>query len=208
MYIPKHFRQEDPSVLAGFIRDNSFGTLVSTVDGVPFATPLPFLLDSGRGPHGTLQGHMARANPHWRSIAIGADVEILAMFHGPHGYISPSWYCTAPSVPTWNYMAVHAYGTARIVSSDELLEILRSTVLMYEQSRENPWRLDSLSEEYVEKMACGVVGFEIEITRVEGKFKMSQNRSEEDIVSVIEELDRNSDPGSSALAKAMSQCNL
>jgi len=201
MYIPHHFRQEDPNLLAGFIRDNSFGMLVSIVDGTPFATPLPFLLDSDRGPKGVLRGHIARANPQWRSLDL--NEQIMAAFQGPHGYVSPSWYTVSPSVPTWNYMAVHVYGTARITSNDELIDILRSTVLAYEDNREEPWRFDSLPGEYIEQMARGIIGFEIEITRIEGKFKLSQNRSADDVSNVIRELEESSIPGAGDLAEAM-----
>jgi transcriptional regulator len=207
MYIPHHFRQDDPSELAGFITNNSFGTLVTVLDGVPFATPLPFLFDSERGLQGSVRGHMARANPQWHHLE-SPNNEVMVLFQGPHGYVSPSWYKESPSVPTWNYMAVHVYGVARITSLEELIDILRTTVLTYEQPRDNPWRFDSLSDEYVEKMSRGIVGFEIDITRVEGKFKLSQNRSEEDVFSVIHELEQSGRPESCALAEAMRHYNL
>ena len=207
MYIPHHFRQDDPSILADFIINNSFGTLISILDRVPFATHLPFLFDAGRGPNGILRGHMARANPQWQCFD-ASEAEIMVMFQGPHGYISPAWYKQSPSVPTWNYMAAHVYGTARVASSDELLDILRSTVLMHEQPRGNPWRYDSLPADYVESMTRGIVGFEIQISRIEGKFKLSQNRSEDDILSVIEALEQSGLPGNIALAEATSNYSL
>ncbi len=206
MYIPGHFRQQDPTVLANFIRDNSFGMLVTVVEDAPFVTPIPFLYNSERGQYGSLSGHLARANPQWHSLESGS--EVTSIFHGPHAYISPSWYLDAASVPTWNYMAVHVYGMARITSSEELLEILGSTVLTYEQSREKPWRMESLEDEYIEKMTRGIVGFEIDITRIEGKFKLSQNRSEGDVLNVINELHQTGMPESIALAEAMRKHSL
>src|ERR687890_349960 len=108
MYIPEHFREGRIEVLHDFVRRYSFGTLVSQVEGEPFATHIPFLLDGGRGPNGTLRAHVARANPHWRGLR--GDTTALVMFQGPHAYVSPSWYATPVAVPTWNYSAVHAYG--------------------------------------------------------------------------------------------------
>lgn len=201
MYIPQHFREENRSTLDSIILGNSFGTLVTIHDGELSGTPLPFLLDSNSGAHGVLRGHMARANPQWRCFETGN--EVLVVFQGPHGYISPAWYRTTPSVPTWNYIAVHVYGAPRIASQDELMDILEHTVHTYEQVREEPWRLDSLPPEYIEHMARGIVGFEIDISRIEGKLKLSQNRSAEDILSVVAALDRGASPSDKALAEAM-----
>ena len=117
MYIPKSFQVTDPEVLAAFIRAHSFATLVSAVDGTPFATHLPLLLDQG-----TLLGHVARANPHWQ--AFDGQREALAIFHGPHAYISPTWYATGPAVPTWNYAAVHVYGAPRLIEGEALAALV------------------------------------------------------------------------------------
>jgi len=113
MYLPKPFREDDPARLHALIRAHGFATLISERDGEPFASHLPLLLDAERGPRGTLLGHMARANPQWRSFDQGRAA--LAIFHGPHCYVSPSWYANAPAVPTWNYAAVHAYGRPRVL---------------------------------------------------------------------------------------------
>jgi transcriptional regulator len=179
MYIPAAFRESRLEVLHALIREHSFATLVSQLNGELFATHLPFLLDATRGEHGTLRGHMARANPHWRSFADGQPA--LVIFQGPHAYISPNWYLAEEAVPTWNYSAVHAYGTPSIISDwPSVRSLLDQTVLTFEsglsQRQPQPWTTDRLSAEYVEKLAQGIVAFEIPISRLEGKRKLSQNR--------------------------------
>jgi transcriptional regulator len=164
------------------MRAYPFAALISQIDGAPFASHLPFLLDKERGELGTLQAHMARPNPHWRGFS--ERVEALVVFQGPHAYVSPSWYATQPAVPTWNYVAVHAYGIARCVDDAELRWILHATVDTFEP----PGSGYALADDYFEKLAHGVVGFEIEITRLEGKFKLNQNRSAEDQQRVVEAL--------------------
>ena len=202
MYIPEHFREARTEVLHDFIRRHSFGTVVSQVDGEPFATHLPFLLDVGRGPHGTLRAHLARANPHWR--AFQKDGVALVMFQGPHAYISPSWYATPVAVPTWNYTAVHAYGRARVVEDREALRALvDETVRAYEQAYPEPWRMDRLDDAVVEKLLDNIVGFEIQIDRLEGKLKLSQNRSATDREGVIAALTRQGDEQSAGVAALM-----
>jgi len=186
MYLPKSFQIEDLPELHTFIQSFNFATLVTQHDGAPFATHLPFLLDAERGPQGTLLAHLARANPQWRDFAAGA--EALVIFQGPHAYISPSWYETHPSVPTWNYAVVHAYGVPRIVEDQATLHhMLETLVDTHEAGFAQPWRMD-LPQEYLDKMMRAVVGFEIVITRLEGKLKLSQNRSEHDQQRVAEAL--------------------
>jgi transcriptional regulator len=201
MYIPPHFRQDNAEVLIEFIAANSFGLLISVVEGSPFSTHLPLLYIENGSEHGLLRGHVALANPQWRALKQGG--EALAVFSGPHVYISPSWYITQPSVPTWNYAAVHVYGNPRIATQSELMETLRATVEKYESERVVPWRIESLPEEYLQKMAQAVVGFEIEITRIEGKFKLSQNRSQEDIANVVAELEQSGAFGCAEMAELM-----
>src|SRR6266545_5827323 len=192
MYIPNSFREDDRSLLHDLMRQHNFGILVTQRDGTPFATHLPFLLDAERGPHGTLLAHMARANPQWRDFAAGG--EALVIFQGPHAYISPSWYETHPSVPTWNYAVVHAYGIPRIVEDHATLHhMLETLVDTHEAAFAQPWRLD-LPHVYLDKMMRAVVGFEIEITRLEGKLKLSQNRSEHDQHRVAEALRQSENP--------------
>lgn len=187
MYIPSSFRVDDPAPLHELMRQYSFAILVTQHEGAPFATHLPFLLDAGRGPHGTLLAHMARANPQWRGFAGGQPA--LVIFQGPHSYISPSWYePIAPSVPTWNYATVHAYGVPKVVEErDALQAMLGRLVDTHEATFERPWRME-LPDDYLDKMTRAIVGFEIEITRLEGKFKLSQNRSENDQRRVAAEL--------------------
>src|SRR6266480_1405054 len=130
MYIPAAFAEHDLNRLHDFIEQNSFGLLVSQVDGLPFASHLPFLLDRTAGPHGTLVGHMARANPHWRELA---GQTALAVFSGPHAYVSPTWYEAENVVPTWNYVAVHASGRAAVVEDPSaLLDIVQRSAAVYE----------------------------------------------------------------------------
>jgi len=186
MYLPAHFREDDPAILQAFIRDNSFGILVTQHEGVPFATHLPFLFDAGRGPHGTLIAHMALGNPQWRSFH--EQREALAIFSGPHAYVTPSWYEVELSVPTWNYAIVHAYGTLGLLNADELRDQLNELVRVNEAGFEQPWP-NQLPGDYREKMMRGVVGFTMQITRLEGKFKMSQNRGPRDQARVIAEFE-------------------
>ena len=186
MYLPKSFQIEDIAELHAFMRAYSFATLVTQHEGVPFASHLPFLLDAARAPQGTLLAHMARANPQWRDFAAGG--EALVIFQGPHAYISPSWYETHPSVPTWNYAVVHVYGIPRIVEDHATLHhMLETLVDTHEAAFAQPWRMD-LPPDYLDKMMRAVVGFEINITRLEGKLKLSQNRSEHDQHQVAEAL--------------------
>jgi transcriptional regulator len=201
MYIPSHFRVDDPARLAEFIQRHSFATLITSDAGAPFASHLPILLHRDDGPHGTLISHMARANPQWEHFASGG--EALAIFHGPHTYISPSWYATGPAVPTWNYAAVHAYGTPAIIDDhDRIVALLRELVTTYERSFERPWP-GELPEDYRDKLIRGIVAFEIPITRLEGKFKLNQNRPAEDMQGVIEHLAHSSDPDDGAVAAMM-----
>jgi transcriptional regulator len=183
MYIPERFREDDTAVLQVFIREHSFGVLVTRGEDAPFATHLPFLFDASRGRYGLLSAHMARANPQWREFEGGR--EALVIFAGPHAYVSPSWYDVALSVPTWNYAAVHAYGVPRIIEDRQLLyEQLKTLIETNEAQFAQPWQFD-LPQDYIEKLMHGVVGFTLEITRLEGKFKMSQNRTPAEREKVI-----------------------
>src|SRR5947208_238650 len=140
MYVPPHFAESDPDALHVFIERHGFGLLVSQVGGEPFATHLPLLLDCTAGPHGTLLGHVARANPQWRELAGQTS---LAIFSGPHAYVSPTWYEAENVVPTWNYVAVHAYGRAELVEDrDALMDIVRRSVAVYEAGTPRPWVFD------------------------------------------------------------------
>ncbi|HEY1189737.1 MAG TPA: FMN-binding negative transcriptional regulator [Gemmata sp.] len=185
MYTPPHFAETDRGAIHDLIERYSFGVLVSQVAGEPFATHLPFLLDRAAGPHGTLIGHMARANPHWRELE---TQPVLAVFGGPHAYISPAWYGTEHAVPTWNYVAVHATGRASLVEApEELLGIVRRSVAHYEAPRPEPWALTETGP-FVERLLAQIVGFRIEIERLEGKKKLSQNHPPERRERVIQAL--------------------
>ncbi len=201
MYIPDAFRETDRAAMHQLMRQNSFATLITINGGAPLASHLPILLDPDRGEHGTLSAHMARANPQWRDFGDGR--EALAIFQGPHAYVSPSWYETHPSVPTWNYAVVHAYGIARpIEDRSELRRLLQASVEFYESGFEKPWAFE-LPEKFVEKMMDMIVGFEIPISRIEGKFKLSQNRPEGDRNLVERTLAESADPVAKAVAELM-----
>ena len=201
MYIPKWFRETDQAALHDLMRANSFATLISQHDGAPYASHVPMLLQADAGPHGTLVGHMARANPQWRDFAPAQ--EVLTIFQGPHAYVSPSWYEAELSVPTWNYAVVHAYGTPRVIEDHaELYDILQATVQMYEAPFEQPWPFD-LPEDFVDKMMRAIVGFSIPITRLEGKYKLSQNRPLADQQRVVEALHQQGDELSTGIAALM-----
>ena len=203
MYIPKAFREEDMKKLHKLMQEYSFAALVTQQDGVPVATHLPFLLDSGRGPYGTLMAHMARANAQWKTF--NGEQEALVIFQGPHAYISPSWYEVELSVPTWNYAAVHAYGIPEIIEDNAVLyDLLKALIETHEAQFEKPWDFP-LPDDYVQKMMRGIVGFEIQITRLEGKFKMSQNRTAGEQQQVIAALRDNEDALSVEVAELMSE---
>jgi transcriptional regulator len=199
MYIPGAFAVEGRAVLLDFIDRYGFATLVSVVDDEPFATHLPVLLDRDRN---LLLAHVARPNPHWRGF--DGEREALVIFHGPHAYVSPSWYAAAPAVPTWNYAAVHVYGAPRLLADEDSLErLLTRLVDKYESAAEKPWRYD-LPEEYRRKLLHGIVGFEIPIARIEGKFNFGQNRSAEDRLGMLEHLQQG-DAESQALAAIIAE---
>jgi transcriptional regulator len=200
MYIPAAFAETNLTRLHDFIEQNSFGILVSQVDGLPFASHLPFLLERAAGLHGTLVGHMARANPQWREAA---GQTVLAIFSGPHAYISPSWYEAEHVVPTWNYTAVHAYGRVQIVEDrDALLEIVKRSVQVYERTMPQPWSFDG-SATFVERLLAQIVGFRIEIDRIEGKWKLNQNHPAERRKKVVRALGERGSENAQAVAQMM-----
>jgi len=201
MYVPASFAETDTHRLHAFMRRHSFALLTSHGEGGLLASHLPLLLDPGACPLGALFGHMARANPQWRH-PVG---EVMAVFSGPHAYVSPSWYREGETVPTWNYVAVHAYGTFRVVDDrDGLLEILRRSVATYEGPRPDPWPFDE-SSPHVGTMLKAIVGFRVEITRLEGKWKLGQNHPEERRRRVIGALSSQPDDDSQAVAALMAE---
>ena len=200
MYIPNAFAETDQAKLHDFIEKNSFGILASQAEGEPFASHLPILLDRQAGAHGCLIGHMARANPQWQQ-ANGQTV--LVIFSGPHTYISPTWHEAENVVPTWNYVAVHAYGKLQTVEEPAvLLQIVRDFVSFYEGSMPQPWTLKGESD-FVERLLRQIVGFRIDITRLEGKWKLNQNQPEERRARVALALKKQPDDDSQAIAAMM-----
>jgi transcriptional regulator len=174
VYIPASFAVTDAPTLHDAMRRYSFALLISHGPEGLIASHLPLLFEPEDGPHGSLLGHMARANPQWRQV----EGPVMAIFSGPHAYVSPSWYEEDGTVPTWNYVAVHAYGNFEVIEEHErLLDILRRSVQVYEASRPVPWVFDK-STLQVETFLKAIVGFRIELTRLEGKWKLSQNHSE------------------------------
>ena len=202
MYIQPAFLESDLPTLHEFIERHSFGVLISQHDGSPFATHLPFLLDRSSGTLGTLVGHVARANPQWVQCV---GQQVLAVFTGPHAYISPTWYEAEHVVPTWNYVAVHSYGRLRLVEDQpKLLEMVRRSVEVYERSMPQPWSVDE-ADTFVERLLKQIVGFHIEIERIEGKWKLSQNHTVERREKVVRALRKRSDENSTAIAALMRQ---
>jgi transcriptional regulator len=182
MYSPKEFIEEDIGVLQDVMRAHGWAILVGSGAGSPEATHLPFMLDETRGENGTLVSHMAKANPHWQNFE--KDGEVLVIFWGPHAYISPGWYEKQPAVPTWNYVTVHAYGTPRLIEGEEAMIAAQSNLVAAYEGAEG-WKLKDQPEKFIKGMLAGIVTFEIPISRLEGKFKMSQNRPSTDIPGIM-----------------------
>ena len=203
MYVPKHFEVTDTAWCHALMRAQSFALMITADDtGAPFATHLPILVDERRGPLGTLRGHVARANPHWRHLAAGRPT--LVVFSGAHAYVSPSWYATHPAVPTWNYIAVHASGTGALVEdAEQVRALLADLVHVYESPGPEAWSFEALPADYVAGMQRGIVAFEIPIARLEGKAKLSQNRDAVDRGRTREALAASDDPVARAVAALM-----
>jgi transcriptional regulator len=200
MYIPPHFAETDLARLHQFIEQHSFGLLISFVPGRPFATHLPLLLDRESSASGTLIGHTARSNPQWRELD---GQTVLVIFSGPHAYISPTWYEAQNVVPTWNYVAVHAYGSVQIIQEPcETLDIVQKTVAKYEHSRPQPWSLAS-SDQATLQLLTQIVAFRLPIEHIEGKWKLNQNHSVRRRQKVIDALRAKGDPNSLAVAELM-----
>lgn len=191
MYVPAHFNEDRIDVLHELIRSTGLATLVSmTADGL-IASHAPLMLDPEPAPYGTLIGHLARANPHARSADPG--VQTLVIFQGPNGYITPSYYAAKQEhgkvVPTWNYAAIHAYGTLDVFDDpDRLLQVVTRLTRQYETRRTQPWAVSDAPSDFVAGMLRGIIGIALPIARLEGKVKMSQNRPAADIPGVVEGL--------------------
>jgi len=191
MYIPASNAEHRPDVIHDFIQAHPLGALVTGAAGSLLATHLPLVLYRDRGAHGVLHGHLARANPQSR---VASPCEALVIFTGAEAYVSPSWYASKREhgkvVPTWNYVAVHAYVTLRLVDDAEFLnEHLHALTSVHEGAREQPWSVSDAPADYIEQQQRAIIGVELEITRLEGKWKMSQNRPAADIDGVIRGLE-------------------
>jgi transcriptional regulator len=192
MYVPPAFREDDLAILHATMRGARLANLVTATSEGLIATPLPLFLDEAEGTHGVLYGHLARANPQWKLPPLG---EAMATFMGPDAYVTPSWYATKREtqkvVPTWNYIAVHAYGPVEFFEdADRLLEVVTRLTNLHEQSRAKPWAVSDAPETFIKAQLRGIVGMRLPISRIEGKWKMSQNRSAEDRAGVIAGLSR------------------
>jgi transcriptional regulator len=201
VYLPPAFTEKRPEMLLQHIERHDFGLLVTHGAEGLVASHIPFLIERD-GDRLHLHGHLARPNPQVGDLARGG--EVLAIFHGPHAYISPNWYTTGPSVPTWNYADVHAYGTVRLVEDAEWLRRFLVRLSERHEAR-NPvaWRMQELPETYVETMLNGIIGLDIAVTRLEGKYKLSQNRPAADRPGVIAALEAQGDAESHAVARLM-----
>ena len=197
MYIPPFNRVTDRGRILQFIQSHGFAVLVSQSSAGLTASHLPVLWDDNDSEWGMLRSHMARANPQWKHFETGN--EVLCIFHGPHAYISPSWYVMQHTVPTWNYAAVHVYGVPQLLDTADLRQIVYDTTAKYESAMPQPWNVP-LTEEEIDKMLKAIVGFSIRITRVEAKFKLGQNRSAEDQDGMLRALQNSDNAGDRELA--------
>ena len=201
VYLPPHFTETRDPVLIEHIERHDFGTLVTHGAGGMIASQIPFLVERRDGGL-YLLGHLARQNPQAADLA--GDGEVLAMFAGPHAYISPGWYAAGPAVPTWNYASVHAYGAARaIADKDWLRDLLRRLSDRHEAREVAPWRMQDLPEPFLQGMLGGIIGFEIAVARLEGKFKLSQNRPAADRPRIVAALEARGDTDATGVATLM-----
>lgn len=200
MYVPSAFANNDLQNLHAFMERNSFATLVTGhADGRLIASHIPLLLVRDDSSYGHLCGHIARANDQWQDVA----GEALAIFNGPHVYVSPRWYEAKEVVPTWNYVAVHAYGPLEIITDRaQFRDLLRRMIDIFETGIENAWTLER-SGDAVDKLLAAIVGFRIPITRIEGKWKLSQNHPPERQAKVIAALESQSGEDAQEIAALM-----
>lgn len=202
MYIPEQYHNDDRAEIQRFLEENGFGILIHTLDGKPWATHLPMVFEMRRDGSEILRSHMAKANPQWREFA--SNPEVLAVFNGPHAYISSSWY-DHENVPTWNYIAVHVYGKVRLLDDTETLASLSKLVDKYEAGNQNPVRVAELSSKTM-RQVNGIVAFEIAIDRIDAKRKMSQNRDMKNYNAIVEHLE-SGNSGEKAVAEEMKRKN-
>ena len=207
MYAPKAFEEADPATLGSLVAAHPLGTWVVWHGDGPVANHVPFQLDADRGPHGTLVGHVARANPVWQGLDGGARSRSLVVFQGAQGYVTPSWYASKREhgkvVPTWNYAVVHAHGLALAIEDRErLLAIVRGLTEVHEAGRAHPWAVEDAPSDFTAQLLEAIVGIEIPLDRLVGKWKMSQNRPEADRLGVAAGLVADAPADPQALAHA------
>lgn len=197
MYIPKQYREENRHEILAFLKQNNFPAIVSIDGDKPVATHAPVEVTEDENGAIKIYGHMSRANPQWKTFA---ENEILLIFQGAHTYISPRWY-NHVNVPTWNYMMIHVYGMARLVQGDELFALLSRLVRNHET--QSQYSLESLPQDFVQKEMKGIVGFAIDVIRIDAGYKLSQNRNDDDHENIVLELDKRGDENSEQVALAM-----
>jgi transcriptional regulator len=198
MYIPPYYKENDEKKLIEFMEAHNFALVTSCSNNRPLATHLPFIIEK-REDKIYLVSHMARANPQWQTFE---NNEILTVFQGPHAYISPTHYEKQQNVPTWNYIAVHAYGKAKLIEEPQnVFDLMERTINSFEKEFFNQWK--NLSPEYVNGMLKAIVAFEIEITTLEGKFKLSQNKTKNEQQNIINTFEKSSDSVQNELASEM-----
>jgi len=198
MFIPHHYKNENIEEVKDFIKNNGFGILVNQLEGKLWATHIPLELDVDDNGNPILEGHIAKANPQWKNFE--ANSEVLCIFNGPHSYISSSWY-KAEEVPTWNYIAVHVYGTIKILDEEAVLASLHKLVDKYEADSKNPISIDNLSKKTMRQIK-GIVGFQIKIDKIQAAYKLSQGR-EHDHATIVQELEKTNNSSSEEIAKLM-----
>ncbi|SNZ00503.1 FMN-binding negative transcriptional regulator [Flagellimonas pacifica] len=199
MYIPHYYQNENIDEVKTFIKENSFGILVNQVDGKPWAAHIPLELETDGQGKDTLEGHISKANPQWKTFEEAN--EVLCIFNGPHAYISSSWY-EEEEVPTWDYIAVHVYGKLKVLNEEETMASLYRLVDKYEKDSKNPGSLHDMSPKTLRQVK-GIVGFKIEITDIQAAYKLSQTRPK-DHPKIVSELMERSDSGSKEIAKKIS----
>ncbi len=202
MYVPKHFSVDHLPAIQQFMRDHAFATLVNCDEGAPVATHIPLELQVKDDSSSTLVGHISRANPQWKTIA--TNNKAMAIFTGPHAYVSSSWY-NHENVPTWNYIAIHVSGSLRIIEGEELKQRMGELMAKYEAGVENPQSFYDMSEEKIARKLRGIVGLELQVEKVEANYKLSQNRNDEDYQNIIKELEQLNDYNAAEIAKEMAK---
>ena len=199
MYIPNYYKNENLEEVKNFLIGNSFGILINQTNGKLTGTHIPMELDKDENGDDVLVGHISKANPQWENF--NENEEILAIFNGPHAYVSSSWY-EKENVPTWNYIAVHIYGKIKIIEGEELLDSLKKLVDKYERNSENPVSVEKMSSRTL-KQINGIIGFSIKINEIQAAYKLSQNRNESDYHNIVDKLENTGDPISNNVAEEM-----